>query len=265
MVLRCCCLQTGAKIEENHLSNLNRVRPKPRFPEIDKAVYEQFKAFRQKRRGVTGPMMQRWARRVAARLNINDFKGSSKWVHNFCLRMALSVRRPTNAKSQSFDERKTKCFKYLQSLRAVLLQHRGKSWNEAVSDDEKTTEWRALNTTAEGVSPREGRAYGRIAPHRRLNVDQVPLPFVTINATYTYASTGSKRVAIAQPGGGKFSKRMCTLQLCFRGAGQVQPRPALIFRGMGGNTKAKLTELKSYHKGVDVYWQVPVDNAVLML
>ncbi len=120
-------------------------------------------------------------------------------------------------------------------------------------DGEESTLWETLNG-AEG-----GRKYGRVNPSRRLNLDQVPLPFVVAASDRTYAVKGSSTVAVMQPGNGAFSKRQCTLQLCFRPAGadgnraKCQPRPALIFRGTG--TRLKEEERLAYHKDVDVYWQ----------
>ena len=58
------------------------------------------------------------------------------------------------------------------------------------------------------------RKYGRYLPWQRLNVDQVPLPFVN-DMDYTYEVKGAKRVAINQ-GGPSLSKRQATGQLCFR-------------------------------------------------
>lgn len=109
------------------------------------------------------------------------------------------------------------------------------------------------------------RKYGRYLPWERLNVDQVPLPFVN-DMDYTYEEKGAKRVAINQ-GGAALSKRMCTGQLCFRGVEPteadatskaeykkllLQPAPCIIFRGQGN---VKPEELDAYPEDLVVLWQ----------
>lgn len=117
------------------------------------------------------------------------------------------------------------------------------------------------------------RKWGYYLPWQRLNVDQVPLPFVN-NMDYTYAERGKGRVAINQ-GGPSLSKRQATGQLCFRpveppasgfpdtpqgrAARNVfkeqllaQPAPCLIFRGQG---HVYQEELDAYPPGLVVLWQ----------
>ncbi|CAN0114913.1 unnamed protein product, partial [Ascophyllum nodosum] len=74
------------------------------------------------------------------------------------------------------------------------------------------------------------KKYGRFPLDQRVNVDQVPLPFVN-GLNSTWADKGSKRVRISRTSGG-VEKRQCTLQLCF-GPGERLYRPAVIFRGTG--------------------------------
>ena len=93
--------------------------------------------------------------------------------------------------------------------------------------------------------------WGRYLPMFRLNVDQVPLPFVN-DMDYTYDMKGAKRVSINQLGP-SLSKRQCTAQVCFRPVAPppppstaddaakarykehslAQPLPCLVFRGTG--------------------------------
>ena len=98
------------------------------------------------------------------------------------------------------------------------------------------------------VSAAIRKKYGRYPPWCRLNVDQVPLPFVN-DMDITYEQKGAKRVVINQLGPA-LSQRQCTGQLCFRPAVpppagctssearrlydeylQSQPAPCIIFRG----------------------------------
>ena len=113
------------------------------------------------------------------------------------------------------------------------------------------------------------KKYGRYPPWCRLNVDQVPLPFVNA-MDVTYAERGATRVVINQLGPA-LSKRQATGQLCFRPmvprpAGctsdearalykkhlQQQPAPCIIFRGQGNISE---DELNDYPEEVVVLWQ----------
>lgn len=100
------------------------------------------------------------------------------------------------------------------------------------------------------------KKWGRFSPKKRINVDQIPLPFV-IESKRTYEVPMAKgkerrdhRVWIAQPGSG-LDKRQATLQMCFSPEGMV--KPALIFRGTG--KRISQDELAAYDSDVDVYWQ----------
>ena len=66
------------------------------------------------------------------------------------------------------------------------------------------------------VSAAIRKKYGRYPPWCRLNVDQVPLPFVN-DMDITYEQKGAKRAVINQLGPA-LSQRQCTGQLCFRPA-----------------------------------------------
>ena len=94
------------------------------------------------------------------------------------------------------------------------------------------------------------KKYGIYPPWCRLNVDQVPLPFVN-DMDKTYEEQGAKRVSINQLGP-SLSKRQATGQLAFRPAVpppegcsdskarelydkylQEQPAPCILFRSKG--------------------------------
>ena len=97
--------------------------------------------------------------------------------------------------------------------------------------------------------------WGRFSPERRLNVDQVPLPFcidrkTTYEASVPRAERREHLVWVSQPGSG-LEKRQASLQLCF--GPKTIVRPALIFRGTG--KRITPDEIMAYHKEVDVYWQ----------
>jgi hypothetical protein len=99
------------------------------------------------------------------------------------------------------------------------------------------------------------RKWGRFVPSKRLNVDQVPLPFA-INVTRTYEVPVPKeqrrhhRVWVNQPGSG-LEKRQCTLQLAF--GPETIIRPTVIFRGLG--KRISKDETMAYDKDVHVMFQ----------
>lgn len=113
------------------------------------------------------------------------------------------------------------------------------------------------------------KKYGRYPPWCRLNVDQVPLPFVN-DMEETYAELGATRVTINQLGPA-LSKRQATGQVCFRPAVpppsgctssearrlyaahlQEQPAPCILFRGKGNISDV---ERAAYPDGLVVLWQ----------
>ena len=114
------------------------------------------------------------------------------------------------------------------------------------------------------------KKYGRYLPWQRINVDQVPLPFVNDMDTTYNERGGEKRVTINQLGP-SLSKRQATGQLCFRPMVpppsnctgpdaqrlykkylQEQPAPCIIFRGKGRISQA---ERDAYPDGLVVLWQ----------
>ena len=113
------------------------------------------------------------------------------------------------------------------------------------------------------------KKYGKYPPWCRLNVDQVPLPFVN-DMDQTYEQRGAKRVVINQLGPA-LSKRQATGQVCFRPAVpprsgctgsearrlydkylREQPAPCILFRGKGNISDV---ERAAYPEGLVVLWQ----------
>ena len=85
-----------------------------------------------------------------------------------------------------------------------------------------------------GVTDAIRKKYGRYPPWCRLNVDQVPLPFVN-DMEQTYETKGATRVVINQLGPA-LSKRQATGQVCFRPA--VPPRQGALGQKRNGCTKS---------------------------
>ena len=124
---------------------------------------------------------------------------------------------------------------------------------------QKLKEWHA--TTRErlirtGFNDNYDDKWGRVSSEQRFNVDQSPCPFA-LNLKRTYhvfedcADQHQDKVWISQPGSG-LDKRQCSLQICVRPTG-IQPRLCIVFRGKG--LRISDAERKSYHQGVDVFYQ----------
>jgi len=60
----------------------------------------------------------------------------------------------------------------------------------------------------------------------------VPLPFVCDTTSKTVDSVGAAKVWVRHAGNG-LEKRQATLHLTLVAEGQIQPKPIVIFRGMG--------------------------------
>ncbi len=135
-----------------------------RFKKIDDYVFAEYKKERAVSAGVGWWKLQEWGREAAVRFQRPEFKCSNQWITSFCLRHRLAFRRPTNKKSQSFAERLPKVLDFLQHFRAWLL---------ARPNIPPTIKYNALNSKGTAAPVTGPRHYGRVAPYRRVNVDQV--------------------------------------------------------------------------------------------
>ena len=141
----------------------------------------------------------------------NKFKGSNNWFQRFKRRHHISLRRRTNKKKNAANDSKETIQQFHRELRKAVQSKRRRE------------------------RPVVDKTYGRWLPKNRLNVDQVPLPFVV-----DQEKTG-------------LDKRQATLQLCIRAEGEQTVKPAIIFRGKGN---VSTDEREKYDKEVDVYFQV---------
>ena len=157
----------------------------------------------------------------------SKFKTSNNWFQRFKRRNKISLRRRTNKKKDAANDGRETIQQFHRDLR------------------------KAVQSKRRSERPIEDNTYGRRSPKNRLNVDQVPLPFV-VDQDKTYEIAGSNQVWISQPGSG-LDKRQATLQLCIRAEGQQTVKPAIIFRGRGN---IPTEERDNYDNDVDVYFQV---------
>ena len=125
---------------------------------------------------------------------------------------SMSLRKGTNNKNTSVEDRKHKCQRWHARFRRRLQSGIGK----------KDPKW------------------GRWLPKNRLSIDQVPCNFREGGLT-TYDDTGCKRVWIVGTKADS-GKRFCTLQVAARCANgdaseprHGQPKLTIMFRGQGAH------------------------------
>lgn len=157
----------------------------------------------------------------------DKFKASNNWFQRFKRRHNISLRRRTNKKKNAANDGRETIQRFHRDLRKAVQSKRRRD-TSFVAD----------------------QTYGRWLPKNRLNVDQVPLPFV-MEQDQTYEFEGNKQVWISQPGSG-LDKRQATLQLCIKAEGEQTVKPAIIFRGKGNVLNA---EQEKYDADVHVYFQ----------
>ena len=156
----------------------------------------------------------------------DKFKASNNWFQRFKHRHNISLRRRTNKKKNAANDGRETIQRFHRDLRKAVQSKRRRD-TLFVAD----------------------QTYGRWLPKNRLNVDQVPLPFV-VEQDQTYEFEGNKQVWISQPGSG-LDKRQATLQLCIKAEGEQTVKPAIIFRGKGNVLSA---EQEKYDADVHVYF-----------
>ena len=141
----------------------------------------------------------------------DHFKASSNWLAQFTRLFGMSLRRKTNKKNLSVEERLPKCKRWHTRFRRRLQG---------------------------GPKAKLHPKWGRWLPEDRLSIDQVPCNLREGDGR-TYADTGDKRVWLA---GSKADcgKRFCTLQVAARCANgdpkkprHGQPKLTIVFRGLG--------------------------------
>lgn len=197
---------------------------------MENKLLQAFKDRRRRGRKVSARWLITKARKLHAELYAADKRGflaSHGWRIRFAWRNGIAARVKTNNKLESLEKRLPRMQRWHQSFRKML------------------------QTNAEKLAQFDAK-YGLFPPRLRYNMDSVPLPFINEQKT-TFETKGSKVVWIAQPGNGAFEKRFCTLHLAFCPDAKKQPKPALIFRGLG--KRISTAEKEAYDSRVDVYWQ----------
>ena len=145
------------------------------------------------------------------------------WFNAFLSRFRITLRKQTNTKAKSVEQRKAGIQQWHARLRRRIKR-------------------------GTDVHPK----WGRWLPESRFNVDQVPLTLAD-GSRQTYDEVGARRVWISGSKHGD-DKREATLQLCVRLSNSAQqPKPTTIFRGKG--LRLKKAEKGSWDSRVHVLFQ----------
>ena len=195
------------------------------YPLMEEELYQAFKVRRSEGRICSVHWFKNKSKYFMDKLYPGvKFGASTGWFLNFCNRHDLVLRKKTNKKRVSPEEKLHLIETFHENLRKFL----------ATSN--------ALNKNSK---------WGRFPPETRYNCDQIPLPFV-VDMKRTYEKKGVKEVWINQNAPGS-DKRFCTLHAIFRPTGGrmlPQPKPVLVFRGLG--KRISLVEKNSWDPRVVV-------------
>jgi hypothetical protein len=236
-------------------------RQKGRYALMEKELYKRFKDRRAHARKTSARWIVHTARHLVKTLYAsaagadNPFKAGPGWLSRFARRWRICRRKKTNCKNTTWAETRPVLERYFRTFRRRL---RSDGWQPAQGG----------TSTSE---PDEAQKWGKYPPMFRLNVDQVPMPFIN-DMDYTYEEKGAERVAINQLGPA-LSKRQCTAQMCFRPVASepplstapehvraqfhkhvmAQPAPCIVFRGTG--KQIAQAEKDAYPAELVVLWQ----------
>ena len=204
----------------------------------EKETHRLYKLHRQKGRRIScrwlKVQMKKQVRELHGEEAGNSFCASRGWFTGFIKRYNITLRKQSNSKGQSVEQRKPGIQQWHARLRHRV--RRGKQ-----------------------VSPK----WGRWLPECRYNVDQVPFTLADGDKR-TYNDVGEKRVWISGSKKGD-DKREATLQLCVCLSNSAQqPKATIIFRGKG--LRIKQQERQSWDKAVNVLFQSKAwaDNGICL-
>lgn len=193
--------------------------PKPYFEAAEKIVLAKVDQTRFRRCPVTARMMKRWMKTAVEEIEKasgsaspfkKQFVASNSWLAGFTRRHGLAIRRATNKKEVSIQER----LPAIQNFHSKLQGYISAPPEATHSDDP---------------------IFGRYTAANCFNMDQSPL-FLDATSNETYDKRGAITVGVAKRKGS--DQRFATLTICVRLDGCAdapvkQPPIGIIFRGTG--------------------------------
>ena len=215
-------LSPNPKIREAYVSGDSLKRYlQGAFPEEEDKLYDMFGNRRADGKRVSGRWLKAKMRRLVkdrtekerARVCHSDaeklarqkllekadkFQGTQGWFRKWKARYQVSLRKRTNSKTKSAQERLPKVQKFHRTAKRFCQP-----------------------------PPQQDEKYGRFAARNRFHVDQVPLEFG--GSDTTYEKKGAKVVAIKRSKV-DMERRVASLELCFCAAGPQRVKPGICFR-----------------------------------
>ena len=220
-------------------------RRSAKYPAAEQMTLLWVKGMRTQGKKVTSRLIKAKMRVSVRHHNRGDesalaFKASAGWLKRFMGRFRLTWRRRNDNAVKGVKDLVPDVAKFINDLRALRVQ------NPSV-----------LVGDMAGPLDEFDTKYGKYGPYNTLDVDQVPMPFVSADPC-TLEFIGTQRVWIKTPGSG-LDKRQCTLQLMIRALGK-QAKPCLLFRGKAEQSRdhdlrARALEEAQYDPDVRVLWQ----------
>ena len=129
-------LRQKAKLQKeasrkNKKNDLRSRKQRGKFAAAEQAVYDQFLAARKEGKRVGPRWLKQCARREVARMYLGTpleveakkFGAKRGWLSRFCSRWSLSLRRKTNVKNKSIEERLPKIKRYFALFRLRLQSY----------------------------------------------------------------------------------------------------------------------------------------------
>jgi hypothetical protein len=252
-----------------HAKQLLRIdktsRQKGRYALMEKQLYNRFKERRAHARKTSARWIVHTARHLVKTLHTEaastdkPFKAGPGWLRRFARRWRICRRKKTNCKNTTWEETRPVLQRFFRTFRRRL---RSDGWRPQPAGG---------SSSEADAAAASAQKWGKYPPMFRLNVDQVPMPFIN-DMDYTYEQKGATRVAINQLGPA-LSKRQCMAQVCFRPVAPdpppatapedaramfhqhvaPQPAPCIVFRGTG--KQISQAEKDAYPSELVVLWQ----------
>lgn len=136
-----------------------RVRNSEKYPLASKLLITEFKLWQAKGSKISKlwltTKMKKKIESCYGKVEASKFKASNNWFQQFKRRYNISLRRRTNKKKNAANDGRETIQQFHRDLRKVVQSKRRRHERPIVDN-----------------------TYGRWSPKNRLNVDQVPLPFV---------------------------------------------------------------------------------------
>ena len=195
------------------------------YGDVDEAVMTEFRRLR----GLKRRVGKRWlVRRFKKELrerhpNAKAFKASGAWTFRFYRRNRLGLKKTRNNHKTDWVQREPEIKRWLaQTQRRV-----------ANSGATQANPW--------GLYPKEGR----------VNFDSIPLEFMAKNSRHLVEDS-DQRGQVFSGKGDADTKRMATIHPAVfnlpKGHTHLQPKPCIIFRGLGGKYYDKERTGKGFNK-----------------